>query len=114
MSTVSTINTMSAMTDKLMDLAIATHEQFAAMLNDDFVVLASEKPLALRLTHVRANHAHKLRQSAGFSLTFVGPSTPILAQQIVALRHVTLGTMEIFLVPVARDESATTYEAVFN
>jgi hypothetical protein len=49
-----------------------------------------------------------------FVLTFRGPAEPVLAQQIVPLEHQALGVLEIFLVPIGRDEDGTTYEAVFS
>jgi hypothetical protein len=48
-----------------------------------------------------------------FSLELRGPVEPSLPQRTYPLRHEALGTLEIFIVPVARDGDATTYEAVF-
>ena len=50
-----------------------------------------------------------------FTLEFLGPRAPILAQQIHRLEHQQLGTLDIFLVPIAEDVSGgIRYEAVFN
>jgi hypothetical protein len=51
---------------------------------------------------------------APFTLTFRGPPEPILPQRIYRLEHPSLATLEIFLVPIGRDEAGTTYEAVFG
>ena len=51
---------------------------------------------------------------APFTLTFRGPVEPVLPQRIYALEHPSLGTLEIFIVPIGRDEAGTTYEAVFG
>lgn len=49
---------------------------------------------------------------APFSLEFLGDGE--LAQATYALGHGLLGTYEVFLVPIAREGTATRYEAVFN
>jgi hypothetical protein len=49
-----------------------------------------------------------------FSLLFRGPREPVLPQRIQRLEHDALGPLEIFLVPVGRDEAGTRYEAVFG
>jgi hypothetical protein len=49
-----------------------------------------------------------------FSLVFLGPRDPLLPQQIYALSHPDLGTLELFLVPIAQDENGTRYEAIFT
>ncbi len=48
-----------------------------------------------------------------FSLLFKGPGQPLLPQATYTLENDELGTMEIFLVPVAADEDGVDYEAVF-
>jgi hypothetical protein len=50
---------------------------------------------------------------APFSVTFRGPPDPVLAQGIHPLEHPSLGTLEIFIVPIRHEEDGTTYEAVF-
>jgi hypothetical protein len=49
-----------------------------------------------------------------FSLFFLGPQEPVLPQAIYRFEHDTLGSLEIFVVPIGRDDSGTSYEAVFN
>jgi hypothetical protein len=49
-----------------------------------------------------------------FALLFSGPADALLPQGVVALEHVTLGRLEIFLVPIGRDADGLHYEAVFN
>ena len=56
----------------------------------------------------------RLRLRAPFTLEFRGPLEPVLPQRIYALEHPSLGPLEIFIVPVGRDEAGTTYEAVFS
>ena len=49
-----------------------------------------------------------------FSLFFRGPADAPLPQATYALEHDELGKLEIFIVPVGRDEQGTDYEAAFN
>jgi hypothetical protein len=58
--------------------------------------------------HQKTAHNH------AFSLFFHGPQTPFMPQAIYMLQHAKLGALEIFLVPVARDQDGFEYEAVFN
>jgi hypothetical protein len=60
------------------------------------------------LTSARAS------QRAGFSLEFLGPGAPVLPQQTYGLEHSALGILEIFLVPLGRQEGGMRYEAVFG
>jgi hypothetical protein len=48
-----------------------------------------------------------------FRLAFLGPADAILPQRTYRLEHDTLGTLDIFIVPIARDANGTTYEAIF-
>jgi hypothetical protein len=48
-----------------------------------------------------------------FSLLFVGPADPALAQATYLLTHAVLGELAVFLVPVGRDADGMRYEAVF-
>jgi hypothetical protein len=50
---------------------------------------------------------------APFRLEFRGPVEPALPQQTHRLEHATLGALDIFLVPVGRDATGMTYEAIF-
>ena len=49
-----------------------------------------------------------------FSLHFLGPRDPVLPQMIYRLENPRMGVLEIFLVPIARDASGVTYEAIFT
>jgi hypothetical protein len=53
-------------------------------------------------------------EHAGFSLEFLGPPGPLLAQRIYRLEHPRLGSLEIFLVPLGRADRGVRYEAVFG
>ncbi len=49
-----------------------------------------------------------------FSLIFRGPADPLLAQRIYTLEHAEMGTLTLFLVPVAQKKDGYRYEAYFN
>ena len=51
---------------------------------------------------------------ASFSLLFRGAPDPVVAQQIVTLRHPARGDQAIFVTPIGRDADGVTYQAVFN
>ena len=53
-------------------------------------------------------------RSEPFSILFRGPRTPVLPQRIYRIEHETLGTFDLFIVPVGPDAGGMQYEAVFN
>ena len=54
-----------------------------------------------------------IRPEGSFRLAFRGPPEPILQQAIYPLRRGKFAC-QMFLVPLARDDSGTLYEAIFN
>ncbi len=94
------------------DFAAHLDEPFAIDLGTDFPGL---EPLVLTL--IKAEPI-KTSQDLGerrppFSLVFRGPGEPALVQRIYPLDNETLGRLEIFLVPIGRDDEGMRYEAVF-
>ncbi len=49
-----------------------------------------------------------------FSLLFRGEANDRLDQGMYRLEHATLGAFDLFIVPVAQDQTGRYYEAVFN
>ena len=74
--------------------------------------MEADGPLQLTLMSVNERPGPGTRRQP-FSLLFLGPADPVLPQRIYRLEHDVLGLLEIFLVPIGRDEDGTTYEAVF-
>jgi len=75
-------------------------------------------PVVLRLDAAREGAQPGGRGPDGavrlqFSLHFRGPREPVLPQATYGVRHDALGHLDLFLVPVARDDDGTTYEAAF-
>jgi hypothetical protein len=85
---------------------------FQARMGDAFVLDAAE-PLELVLEEV-TTLADRPGGRDPFSLVFRGPFEPVLAQSIYRLQHDGLGCLEIFIVPIGRDDAATRYEAIFS
>ena len=76
--------------------------------------LGDGEPLPLELAAVLGNGLKGAASREQFSLHFRGPYLPALPQRTYRLEHGQLGRLELFLVPIARDASGMTYEAVFT
>jgi hypothetical protein len=85
-------------------------EDFAPHVDTPFAV----GELETTLVEVRQLDVQDPEFRQPFTLSFRGPREPILPQGTYELSHAELGTLEIFIVPVASNEAGTTYEAVFN
>lgn len=94
---------------------------FSAQLHTQFKILPSTMPLVeVELIEVAERGsadamppwaaAHQER----FSIVFRGPHERLLQQGIYQMQHDSLGTFELFLVPVGQDQHGIYYEAVFN
>jgi hypothetical protein len=86
--------------------------QFAACLNQDFEIVFSDGALPLKLSEARPLGTRPESIREPFALTFVGRAGLPLPQGIYKLRNAELGEMEIFLVPIAVDQTSSTFEAV--
>ena len=89
---------------------------------DDFTPLVSQ-PFrvtvpggVLDLTLVEASRAGTALpgRRAPFSLVFRGAATPVLPQAIYTFDHPSIGTIEMFIVPIGPEAGGMTYEAVFS
>jgi hypothetical protein len=92
-----------------------TEQEFSKHVNTKFR-LATEEPIELELSEVKAYLSQLNEQSdlERFSIFFIGPGDRYLPQHVYSLQHEHMGTFDLFLVPVARDERGFLYEAVFN
>jgi hypothetical protein len=94
-----------------------TAEAFAENLNTKFRVRAeSPRPVELELTEVKvytaAEHEHGGMER--FSLFLLGPGDLYLPQHTYVFEHSSMGEIELFVVPVGRNERGFLYEVVFN
>ncbi len=70
--------------------------------------------LELELAEVETNGLQGRAEREQFSLQFHGPREPLLPQQIYHLENAEMGALDLFLVPINRDEEGAVYEAVFT
>ncbi len=96
---------------------LPSQERFRGALNQPFQVGpftapdGTPLPFQVQLEEVR-------QQVPGgpesFALRFRGPASPLLEQGTYPFTHPQLGTLALFVVPVARDAAGVDYEAIFN
>ena len=97
-----------------------TANSFTPAVGETFALDAGEAGrLELELLESRLHDPDAPAEDEGgtrapFSLVFRGPSDPVLPQRIYRLEHEAVGAIEIFIVPIERDEAGTSYEAVFG
>jgi hypothetical protein len=94
-----------------------TAEDFAPLIGDAFAFDAGEPGrLELELVEVNAvpDSGVGTAEREPFELLFRGPAEPIFAQQIFPLEHPALGRLDVFLVPVGRQQDGARYEAIFS
>jgi hypothetical protein len=95
-----------------------TLEAFAGCVGNRFAISLDEEELALELVSAAALGGATTEVPPGdrlpFSLEFLGPAEPVLAQATYGFEHAALGAFELFIVPIGRDESGVRYEAVFT
>lgn len=92
-------------------VAQLTGADFEPHIGTDFDV--AETALALQLLEVR-QLGTALRDGGAFALTFRGSLAEPLPQAIYPLVHPRLGRLDIFIVPIARQNDGMRYEAVFT
>lgn len=97
---------MSATTFPFTLAAFSTH-------HDSPFAVSECEGLALVLSEVEPLDA-AVPDERRFSLIFTGPLTPTLTQATYTLEHAVLGSLAIFLVPIARDARGMQYQAIFN
>ena len=94
-----------------------TADSFSKHLNTKFTVsVAPEESMDIELVavDVRKNEPTEQANMERFSTVFYGPSDKFLTQQTYDLVHSEMGELQIFLVPIAKDDRGFRYEAVFN
>lgn len=97
-------------------MQLMTLERFAGCLGEGFDVDLGTASVALTLSEARSlpqqGFAAAMRQP--FSLLFRSGSPVVLPQKIYRMTNATVGSIEIFIVPVARDREGIVYQAIFN
>ncbi|NIJ33727.1 DUF6916 family protein [Sphingomonas oligoaromativorans] len=96
-----------------------SHEDFEPLTGSRFAVLDAGHPSAMldliEVTPLK-NYGTPDSLRTPFSLLFKSSdrSADIMPQRLYRLSHDDMGELEIFLVPIGRDETGVTYEAAFN
>lgn len=92
------------------------HDDFSPHLRTCFATTDDGAALDLTLSEVQPLHSHASDTTSRtpFSLLFTADAPPILMQGTYHLTHPAMGALDIFLVPVAGDDTSAAYEAVFN
>ena len=94
-----------------------TEKEFSKHVNTKFrVELDGENSVDLELTEVKGYMSKHNEQSGmeRFSIYFQGPPEPYLEQKLYAFQHAGMGSFEMFLVPIAKNDRGFSYESVFN
>jgi len=94
-------------------LVPADFRDLATPLTIDVSVAGAVQSIVLAVQSIQALPTHRLRAEP-FSLVLSGPPAPMLPQGSYRVRHPRLGPVELFLVPIARNATATQYEVTFN
>lgn len=92
---------------------IFTMEMFEGHQNSKFLMHYGNSQTA-ELELVSVKDVGSSERQKQFSLKLLGPSEAPISQGIYRVDHDKLGALDLFLVPIARDTSGVTYEAVFN
>jgi len=94
------------------DLATLTADDFEPRLQEEFRIATPNGDIVLKL--VAVNRLGRAKRAGGaFSLLFLSPHGPFLAQAMHPMAHPTLGTLDIFIVPLGPTDDGNSYEAVF-
>jgi hypothetical protein len=90
-------------------------ETFSEHLNSKFAVKReSSADAVVELQLIEAKRVSKAPGYEQFSLIFNGPLDSYLEQAIYSFEHDGIGTFEMFIVPIGKDEDGFKYQAVVN
>ena len=90
-----------------------THEEFSKHLHTKFRIRLSEtEAIEAELTGISEHMV--LPHQEQFSIIFRTANETFLGQGLRPLEHEQMGSFDLFIVPIGRDEQGTSYEAVFN
>lgn len=90
-----------------------TRQHFEDLAPGSLRVAAGDAWIGLAVVELRDLGASSPR-AAPFAMVLQGPATPLLPQATYRIEHPRLGTLELFMVPIARDAQHARYELIFN
>jgi hypothetical protein len=94
-------------------LATLTADDFETLGGQSFSLTVAGRDVELKLEAVQ-RLGQALRAGGAFSVQFSAPAGPVLPQAIYPLRHPSLGTLELFIVPLKPEKGVNRYEAIFT
>jgi hypothetical protein len=97
--------------------ATLTEKEFSQHVNTNYRVnVAEAAPIELELLEVKPHVSAPIEPDGmeRFQIYFRGPANIFLPQGTYSFSHERMGDFDLFLVPVAKEESGFRYEAVFN
>jgi len=99
-----------------MQLEELTESMVRSHLNTKFSIPFAERNVELELVEVvgAENGLPEIEGVERFSIYFVGPGDFYLPQSTYRMEHDQLGQLEMFIVPVGKEQRGYRYEAVFN
>lgn len=86
---------------------------FELRVGEDFVIGTGDGAITLKLLETRPLGA-TVRAGGAFALYFTGPLERQLPQATYTFSNEALGTLDIFIVPIARTHDGIRYEAIFT
>ncbi|AJP72626.1 DUF6916 family protein [Sphingomonas hengshuiensis] len=97
-------------------MEIRTIHSFASAANQEFEIDMGASAVTATLIEVKPLQSYKFigQRRDPFSLLFRSRSPVILPQKTYRVKNPTLGELDMFLVPVAREGADIVYQAVFN
>ena len=96
-------------------MELLTLDHFAGCVNETFHAALNDGDIEFVLVEARLLSAAAPGQArAPFSLLFRNGAALLFPQQIYQMRHPRVGSVGIFLVPIAREREGFLYQAVFN
>lgn len=90
-----------------------TADAFASHVNSRFRLIAGPESV-MEVELIEFTAGSKSARHEAFSIVFRAPADAPLEQRIYGLEHESMGTFELFLVPIAKSPEGVRYEAVFN
>jgi len=105
---------------KIVPLEQLTFESFAGLVKTKFrIPLDAENATELELSELIPPQTGLIGGASGqkyenFSLIFLGTPDRVLPQKIYTFESAQLGRFELFIVPIARDQAGTRYQASFS
>jgi hypothetical protein len=101
------------MSSEVTDLRSVTSQTFAEQLNTRFSIESGPSD-AEEMELIEATEKQSSPTQEQFSLIFRAASDTVPNQGQYTMKHEKLGVLELFLVPVGKDDKGLYYEAFFN